>query len=67
MSLDKAIKHGKEKRKTYEERGKPGRYDPTCRPHGGGSNRPCKYCEGNRLFSKRKSVMVDDKEYEDES
>ena len=50
MSLDKAIQHGKEHRKSYEERGKPGRFDPTCRPHGGGRPYPCEYCQGNRLW-----------------
>ena len=50
MSLDKAIKHGKEHRRSYEQRGKPGRYDFTCRPNGGGSSRPCPWCERNRLF-----------------
>ncbi len=53
MSLDKAIAHGKEHRKTYDQRGKPGRYDTTCRPHGGGALRPCQYCERNRLFKFR--------------
>lgn len=50
MSLDKAIQHGKEHRQGYAERGKPGRSDPTCRPHGGGNGWPCPYCERNRLF-----------------
>lgn len=54
MSLDKAIRSGKEHRKGYAERGKPGRYDPTCRPHGGGSGRPCPYCERSRLLGRRK-------------
>ena len=51
MSLDKAIQHGKEHRKGYAERGKPGRFDATCRPHGGGkASMVCTYCERNRLF-----------------
>lgn len=50
MSLDKAIQHGKEHRKQYAERGKPGRYDKTCRPRGGGHSMVCGYCERNRLF-----------------
>lgn len=50
MSLDKAIKHGKEKRRSYEQRGKPGRFDKTCRPHGGGTSIPCPYCARARLF-----------------
>lgn len=40
MSLDKAIEHGKEKRKKYY---KSGRFDLTCRPHGS-----CPYCFRNR-------------------
>ena len=40
MSLDKAIQHGKEKRKPY--RGEQA-IDPTCRNHGG-----CQWCIGNR-------------------
>lgn len=51
MSLEKAIQHGKEHRKGYAERGKPGRFDATCRPHGGGkASMVCTYCERNRLF-----------------
>ena len=57
MSLDKAIQHGKEHRKGYAERGKPGRNDPTCRPNGGGvSTRPCTYCQRNRLFTHKKRM-----------
>ncbi len=46
--LDKAIRHGKEHRKPYYGAGK---YDKTCRPHGG-----CPWCERNRTFfdSKRR-------------
>jgi hypothetical protein len=40
MSLDKAIKHGKEKRKPY--RGSKA-IDATCRNHGS-----CTYCRDNR-------------------
>lgn len=40
MSLDKAISHGKEKRKPY--RGSKA-IDGTCRNHGG-----CPWCEENR-------------------
>lgn len=47
MSLDKAIKHGKEKRKEY--RGSAS-FDGSCR-HGG----RCTYCSGNRLFFDRKA------------
>lgn len=41
MSLDKAIKYGKEKRKPY--RGAKA-VDPTCRNHG-----DCPYCKEGRL------------------
>jgi len=40
MSLDKAIEHGKERRKPY--RGSKA-FDYTCRNHGG-----CPWCEENR-------------------
>lgn len=46
MSLDKAIKHGKEKRKPY--RGAKA-IDCTCRNHGS-----CEWCKGNRLHGTRK-------------
>lgn len=49
MSLEKAIKHGKEKRKRYYNSGE---VDASCRPHGG-----CPYCEGNRLFATKKAKM----------
>ena len=45
MSLDKAIEHGKEKRKPY--RGSKA-IDPTCRNHGS-----CKWCENNRRYKFR--------------
>lgn len=47
--LDKAIIHGKEKRKPYR---KSKRFDRSCRNHGG-----CPYCEDNRTYQKRKSEM----------
>ena len=40
MSLDKAIKHGKEHRKPYYGSKA---FDPSCRNHGG-----CPWCEENR-------------------
>lgn len=49
MSLDKAIKYGKEHRRGYKERGKPGEWDRTCRPNGG-----CPYCERSRLLWRAK-------------
>lgn len=45
MSLDKAIEHGKEKRKPY--RGSKA-IDATCRNHGS-----CQWCERNRKFKFR--------------
>lgn len=48
MSLDKAIKHGKEHRKPYRN-GK--LYDKQCRNHGG-----CEYCKGNRLYQTKKEL-----------
>lgn len=47
MPLDKAIKHGKEKRRPY--RGAKA-IDHTCRNHG-----TCKFCMRNRLYSLRKA------------
>lgn len=46
MSLDKAIKHGKEKRKPY--RGAKA-IDPWCRNHGN-----CSWCEKGRLHKNKK-------------
>lgn len=43
MSLDKAIEHGKEKRKPFYRSGK---YDKTCRCHGS-----CPWCLSNRLHA----------------
>lgn len=48
MSLEKAIKYGKEKRKKYRG-GKS--VAPSCRNHGG-----CPWCEGNRSYSTRKRL-----------
>lgn len=59
MSLEKAIKHGKEKRKRYYNSGD---FDHTCRPHGG-----CPYCEGNRKFADKKArLKADTEEQKDE-
>ena len=49
MSLEKAIKHGKEKREQYR---KSKAFDRTCRNHGS-----CPYCENNRTFQKRKNKL----------
>lgn len=46
MSLDKAIDHGKEKRKPYRKSKK---IDKSCRNHGG-----CPYCETGRLHSQKR-------------
>jgi len=46
MSLDKAIKSGKEKRKQYY---KSKAFDGSCRNHGG-----CPWCERNRTYFDRK-------------
>lgn len=57
MSLDKAIKYGKEKRKPYRTAKA---IDSTCRNHGS-----CKYCENNRLYSSRKNNQHIDKYFYD--
>ena len=46
MSLDKAIEHGKEKRKPYYGSKS---IDPSCRNHG-----TCERCKGSRLYSSRR-------------
>ena len=51
MSLDKAIEHGKEKRKPY--RGSKA-IDKSCRNHGGGSKYQCPWCLENRMHKNRK-------------
>lgn len=57
MTLNKAIKHGKEKRKPYYGSA---RFDRSCRCHGG-----CGYCEDNRLRSRRKAELEARQEIED--
>ena len=52
MSLDKAIEHGKEKRKQY--RG-PKLFDRSCRNHGS-----CPWCERNRRFKFRDKKPYDE-------
>lgn len=55
MSLEKAIKHGKERRKPY--RGAKA-VDKACRNHGS-----CHWCKGNRTHSERvRKEKADDKE-----
>jgi hypothetical protein len=46
MSLDKAVKHNKEKRAPFR---KSKAFDRTCRNHGS-----CPYCEGNRTIQAQK-------------
>jgi hypothetical protein len=48
MSLDKAIKYGKEKREQYR-RSKA--FDQSCRNHGS-----CGYCEGNRTIQSKRGL-----------
>lgn len=53
MSLDKAIKYNKEKRKEYKGAKA---VDISCRNHGS-----CPWCIQNRLFkSKRRELIVDE-------
>ena len=49
MSLDKAIKHGKEHRKQY--RGAKA-VDLTCRNHGS-----CPWCQGKIKYKKKKEIL----------
>ncbi len=49
MSLDKAIKYGKEKRKPYKGSKA---IDCTCRNHGS-----CQYCKENRMHKFRDKYM----------
>lgn len=48
MSLNKAIAHGKEKRKPYSGNKA---IDRSCRNNGG-----CGFCEGNRLYQTNKAL-----------
>ena len=52
MSLDKAIEHGKERRKPYRLSA---RFDPACRHQGG--TIPCPYCAGNKQHATRKREL----------
>lgn len=54
MTLDKAIKHGKEKRKPYKGAKA---VDRSCRNHG-----DCDWCKSNRLYKNTKRLQrMDDK------
>jgi hypothetical protein len=57
MSHNKAIKHGKERRRPY--RGSR-RFDHSCRNHGG-----CGYCRGNRLYAAVRRVVAADERLKD--
>lgn len=50
MSLDKAIKYGKEKRSPYRGAKK---YDSSCRNHGA-----CSYCRNGRLHKNKKRELM---------
>jgi len=52
--LDKAIAHGKEHRKPYYNSG---RFDRTCRCHGG-----CPWCMGNRYHKHRVRIEATEQE-----
>lgn len=52
MSLDKAIKHGKEKRKQYTGARA---VDPSCRNHGS-----CDWCKENRLHASKVQQEIAD-------
>ena len=55
MSLDKAIKHGKEKRRQYHGCKS---FDRSCRNHGG-----CDYCKNSRTYQARKArARVEDED-----
>ena len=57
MSLDKAIEHGKEKRKPYTGSKS---IDKTCRNHGG-----CSWCEENRKYQSNREIERCEKELEE--
>ena len=50
MTLNKAIKYGKEKRKPYR---KAKAVDKYCRNHGA-----CSYCKGNRTYKNKKRELA---------
>lgn len=63
MSLEKAIKHGKEHRKPYY---RSERFDRTCRPHGS-----CPWCQSRRSYNSRRrleaaQMQMEEWEYESE-
>ena len=48
--LDKAIQHGKEKRKQYR---KSAAFDRSCRNHGS-----CSYCRDSRTYNNRRREII---------
>ena len=60
MSLDKAIRHNKEKRKAYKG-GKA--VDRHCENHGGRRHQwECEYCKSNRTFKEKQKDKLTKKE-----
>lgn len=57
MSLDKAIEHGKEKRKPYKGAKA---IDCTCRNHGS-----CEWCKSNRLYQRLKMDEASRQDFND--
>lgn len=57
MGLEKAIEHGKEKRKAYKGAKA---WDSTCRNHGS-----CGYCQSNRLHKIRKKELSCDQKIDE--
>lgn len=57
MSLNKAIKYGKEHRKPYFGSKS---IDRTCRNHGG-----CPWCEENRMYKNIKRIQYMDSQIQD--
>ena len=57
MSLDKAIEHGKEKRKPYYRSKAIAR---SCRNHG-----TCEWCKGNRLYRSNRLSEAAREKYKD--
>jgi hypothetical protein len=57
MSLEKAIKHKKEKRKPYYGAKA---FDPSCRNHGS-----CSWCEDNRKYSDKKRKRASEEQIDD--
>lgn len=57
MGLEKAIEHGKEKRRQYIGAKA---IDRTCRNHGS-----CEWCKGNRTYNNRKEELRSEQEIEE--